>query len=265
MLEAQLKEENSFLTLTYADPNLPLTSGGLPTLIPKHLQDWLKRFRKEILPSRVRFFAVGEYGDETQRPHYHVAMFGYPCCARGNTRYGNAGVPICCDNCVRVHNTWSHGRVFIGDLTVNSAQYVAGYVTKKMTGKSDPRLYGREPEFSRMSRRPGIGVDAMHDVASSLLEFDLEEKMTDVPSVLRHGSRTLPLGRHLRRKLRTMIGRDENAPPEAIEEIKKALQPLRDSAFENSRSFKNEVIDAASVKVKQLESRAKLYKKRGSI
>lgn len=81
-----------------------------------------------------------------------------------------------------------------------------------MTSKDDVRLYGRHPEFARMSLKPGIGADFMHEVASSHMEFNLASREVDVPSTLRHGGRMLPLGPYLTRKLRTYVGMDPRNP-----------------------------------------------------
>lgn len=211
MLEASLYSDNTFATLTY-DDNILLTT----TLDQKHYRDWLKRLRKAMEPHRFRFFIVGEYGDKSFRPHYHVALFNFPTCLRGRTlRNPGSTRPLwekCCPSCQMVGRTWGYGDVDLGTLETASAQYVAGYVTKKMTNRQDPRLNGRDPEFARMSLKPGIGALAMHDVASTLLTFNLDETQGDVPSSLRHGNRLLPLGRYLRRYLRTLVGKDPKAP-----------------------------------------------------
>lgn len=260
MLETTLHTHNAFVTLTYSDQKLPKTSTNLATLEPKHLSDWLKRLRKAIEPSKIRYFAVGEYGDETHRPHYHIALFGYPNCARGNTRDARYGA--CCAHCELISTTWGKGQVFLGDLSVNSAQYITGYVSKKLTDKTDITLLGRHPEFARMSLKPGIGADFMHEVASTVLEFNIVELQGDVPSSLKHGSRNLPLGNYLTRKLRKLVGQDEKAPQSTINKVKEALQPMRETAFENSRSFKQEVIDANSQKVLNAETKRKIFKQK---
>lgn len=261
MLEAQLYTDNTFCTLTYRDEQLPTTSGGLPTLDPVHLKNFLKRVRKILEPHRIRFYAVGEYGDDTQRPHYHLAIFNYPSCLYGRTRHSKVYRP-CCRNCDRIYQTWTYGNIDLGTLETSSAQYVAGYVTKKLTSKTDPRLSGRHPEFSRMSLRPGIGHDAMHDVASTWLEFNLEKTEDDVPSSLRHGTRKLPLGRYLTRKLRKLVGKDEKAPDAILKKIEEELRPLRETAFDNSRSFKKEVIKDNDQRVLNMETKQKIFRQR---
>ena len=274
MLEAMLHPGNSFITLTYSEKTLPLNSSGLPILIPKDLQDWLKRLRKEIAPLVIRFYAVGEYGDVSQRPHYHLALFNWPVCSRGRTFYSFSrfydGAPRCCDNCRILHDTWGKGRIDCGTLEVSSAQYIAGYVTKKMTSKDDGRLNGRPPEFARMSRRPGIGADAMLKVAETFSHFNLEDVQSDVPSALRHGSRLLPLDRYLRRKLRKALGRDEKPSEEALAEIKAQMQVVWDSVFDSTPAirqakFKQAMIDQEANKVASMESRARIFRKRSTI
>lgn len=277
MLESLLHQRNSFITLTYAEKNLtysanPADGTLLPTLQPLQLQTWLKRFRKAIEPDRMRFFAVGEYGNESARPHYHIAAFGYPSCQAQGTVYPRAapgsdeiGRPRCCEVCGIVHDTWGHGRVFVGTLELHSAQYIAGYVTKKLTAPTDPKLKGRYPEFTRMSRRPGIGADAMHDVASTLLQFNLERSQADVPVSLRHGGRSFPLGRYLRSRLRPLIGKDEKCPDEVLQALAEELRPLREMAFDSSQSFKKVVVEASEGRALQIEGKLNIFKKRGSI
>jgi len=256
MLEATQHKENAFVTLTYDDANLPHGKN----LNPHHTQLWLKRLRFLVAPHRIRFYLVGEYGDVTQRPHYHAAIFGLGPSA---------------DSAFR--ETWKLGHILVGDLTVHSAQYIAGYVTKKMTDKNDVRLEGRYPEFCRMSNRPGIGADAMHDVASAIMQFNLDTELTDVPSVLRHGSRQLPLGRFLRRKLRTLIGRHKNAPQSTILAQQEELRPLFEatlSAFQNSEtkvsgaldvSFREALIESSVQEHRNFDARSKIYKKGKSL
>lgn len=230
-LEAMLHAEKCFVTLTYGEDNCP--AGG--SLAPGDFRDWLKRMRRAAEPSRLRFYGVGEYGDTTERPHYHVALFGWPSC-RG--RINQPGKPCPCVACSVVRETWGFGHVLVGTLNLKSAQYLAGYVTKKMTKWDDPRLAGRHPEFARMSLRPGIGADAMHDVASVMMQYRLDER-GDVPSGLRHGAGMHPLGRYLRKKLRTMVGKDEAAPPEALHEAAEKLQLVRAFALSDDRSVKS--------------------------
>lgn len=242
MLESALREDNAFVTLTYSEDSSPrLADCGTPILRKRDAQLWLKRLRKSIYPATVRFYLVGEYGDETARPHYHAALFGYKSCLFGRSRYALS--KNCCVQCDRIRDTWKHGLVDLGELNINSAQYLAGYVTKKMTAADDKRLLGRPPEFALMSKKPGLGADFMHEVGSELLKHGLDERLVDVPTGLRHGRRVLPLGRYLRRRLRKVIGRDEATPQSELEKSKEEMRPLFKAAFDASRSAKKVIVE----------------------
>jgi len=264
MLEAAQYEDNAFVTLTYDDERLPVVDGR-PTLFPYHYQLFLKRLRKALAPVRIRFFIVGEYGDESERPHYHAAIFNMRSCVRGRTRRRpGSGRPVwseCCAICKLVGETWGYGDVDIGMLETSSAQYICGYVTKKMTMRDDYRLKGREPEFARMSLRPGIGASAMDDVASELMRFNLDVTQADVPSSLRHGKRVLPLGRYLTKRLRKLVGKDEKVPEVVLEKIDAEVQPLREAAFDASVSFASALKEANAGKVASFKARQSIFNK----
>lgn len=222
-LEALCHAESCFATLTY--------SGEITSLEPQHGQLWLKRLRKAFHPRKLRYFLVGEYGDESGRPHFHAAIFGIACSGKSVPRNGGCECPVCSG----VRSTWGYGHVMVGRLETKSSNYIAGYVTKKMTSRSDPRLGGRHPEFSRMSLKPGIGADALHDVASAILQYRSGDK--DVPLGLQWSkTQVKPLGKYLRRELRKMVGLDEKAPPETVQELANQMQIVRAFAWENDRS-----------------------------
>lgn len=267
MLECNLHTENAFVTLTYSDEHLPEDG----SLNPRHVQLFLKTLRKAVQPARFRFFCVGEYGDRSQRPHYHLALFGFPTCHRGRTDHRKVN---CCPPCDLLRTQWKYGGIDLGRLEPESAAYVAGYVTKKLTNRKDEYasqiLGDRHPEFARMSNRPGIGADFMHEVASTLLEQNLEQTLEDVPSVLAHGKRILPLGVYLRKKLRVAIGRDQKAPLSVRQKTALKLQTM----WQNSRSapsgskafaYRQEIIKAGQGKRNSLEAKARIYKKRSTL
>lgn len=167
----------------------------------------------------------------------------------------------CCSRCRLIGETWGLGDVELGEVNKDSASYIAGYTVKKMTAPDDIRLRGRYPEFPRMSLRPGIGADAMWDVASKLLRSLSVE--ADVPYALRQYGKLHPIGRYLRQKLRTYVGRDPSAPEWLLKELEAELSPLRDGArvSETQPSFKKAVIEAGQVQYDQLMARNAIYKK----
>ena len=73
LCESKTHKTSSFITLTYNDSHLPLNK----TLIKRHLQLFFKRLRKAYPNQNIRYYGVGEYGDEGQRPHYHACVFGF--------------------------------------------------------------------------------------------------------------------------------------------------------------------------------------------
>lgn len=262
MLEAGLYKDNTFVTLSYADDMLPHDG----SVVPKHLQDWLKRLRKAWEPNKLRFFAVGEYGDGSQRPHYHAALFNFPNCVYGQSQY-SVRRDRCCQWCNMVADTWLKGNVFLGTLESSSAGYVAGYVTKKLTNAGDGRLEGRHPEFARMSLRPGIGGSAAWEIADVVLKYDLAEREGDVPSTLRYGGKKFPLGRYLVQRVRVMSGEEKNAPQIVLDKIDAEMRPLREAAKADneSPSLKAKVLEANKGKVASFEARERIYRKRRSL
>lgn len=112
-----------------------------------------------------------------------------------------------------------------------------------------------------MSLRPGIGAGMMYDLASTLLEFGLDKKLSDVPGVLQHGMKKLPLGRYLRRRLRELIGKEKNAPESAMAEGRARLQDLRDRAFATSTSFQTAILQASLGRRIQVAAKEKRSKK----
>ena len=156
----QLKygDRSCFLTLTYDDEHLPADR----SIHKRDLQLFLKRFRKQLGQKKIRYFGCGEYGDTFGRPHYHVIVFGVPVdadCFRNRHVHYEKGKP-CGWHCDL--DSWRNGKVHIGTVSSESANYVSGYVLKKVKGPQASEYYstlGIEPEFVLMSRRPGIGSD----------------------------------------------------------------------------------------------------------
>lgn len=182
--EAQLHARNSFVTLTYR-PEVTWHKGvryGLPedgSLDVRHWQLFAKRVRKEIGP--FRYLHCGEYGDANFRPHYHACLFGLDFRddrvlwrdQRGIRTYTSPSLEA----------LWGHGFCTIGELTWQSAAYVARYTLKKVNG--DRALEARRrinletgeeyyvaPEYVTMSRRPGLGSEWFSRYADDVFPSD---------------------------------------------------------------------------------------------
>lgn len=228
MLESMLHEYNCFLTLTYRDEDLPKDG----SVSPRHLMLFFKKLRRKLEPERIRYYAVGEYGERTRRPHYHAAVFGMRSCDFGatrcttNYRTERGTIGVCCKVCNAVRDLWEYGNVYLGQLEARSCSYVAGYITKS-EDKSILEAAGLRAPFSRMSNRPGIGAYMMDEVADTLLRDGYEKEMDDVPAVLRHGGHYWPIGRYLRKLLRERIGREPEAPKTVFEAMDLEMQEVR--------------------------------------
>jgi len=162
--EASLYENNMFLTLTYSPKFLP-ADGSLNL---KHFQDFMKRFRKyasshdidgKIIPVKwqkhlaspeIRFFHCGEYGEKFDRPHYHACIFNYDF--KDKELYkSKRGIRLYKSETLKA--LWPWGFSTIGDVTFESAAYVARYIMKKITGELAEGWYnGKKPEYITMSR-----------------------------------------------------------------------------------------------------------------
>lgn len=158
--EAQMHEENAFLTLTYNNENLPEDKSVSKKVVSNFIKDLRHSLEdsdgKTIKP--IRFFACGEYGDQLGRPHYHLCLFGHQFPdleLRARDKLGGHNHVYTSQS---LENLWGKGFCTIGNLTFESAAYVARYVTKKITGqKAENHYQGKTPEFAVMSRMPGIG------------------------------------------------------------------------------------------------------------
>lgn len=63
-----------WVTLTYNELSVPISKEGKRTIRMDDISKFMKRFRK-YEGNGVRFFACGEYGGDTNRPHYHIMLF----------------------------------------------------------------------------------------------------------------------------------------------------------------------------------------------
>lgn len=259
MLEARCHPVNSFVTLTYREEELTWAQDR-PTLVPSDLRNWLKRFRKAMQPSSVRFYAAGEYGDRKERPHYHVVLFGVAGCAYGRSRYRDGRTIDCCARCDLIRDTWKLGIIESQPLTPKLMAYAAGYIMKKMTSKHDERLQGRYPEFSRSSNRRGLGYDAVSLIYDTYAGRDLE----DVPTAIRAGGKLMPLGRYIRRQLRIMGGGDGTAPESIIKKMEAEMLPLLEAAQRDPENLtlKRQIIARCKGEVASMKAKAEIFNSR---
>lgn len=246
-LELYQHREAAFVTLTYAPEHLPADG----SVSKRELQLFMKRLRFAVAPAELRFFGVGEYGERTGRAHYHVLLYG-----------------IGADSSSVIQAAWPFGHIHVGSVTKESCGYCAGYVTKKLTIKGDPRLQGREPEFCLMSRKPGIGAKAAEQIGEQMVRTSGAAQWInregDVPKVARMENGMWPLGRYMVGKVRLACGfENENSPPARHAQYVAEMQALReavgDAAFRAAAPF----VDwkKADAVLNRYAAKAKLSKK----
>ena len=144
--ELKCHKHAMFLTLTYRPA--PDFDGDLH---PDHVQKFIKRFRKEVEPLRIRYYLCGEYGSKGYRPHYHVIIYG--CTLGDSVPYKRDKKGFLMSRSPTLEKLWPYG--FSSILPANEITF--GYVTKDMQ-KLLPLAKGRQQPFVRMSTHPGIGA-----------------------------------------------------------------------------------------------------------
>lgn len=170
--EHRVSKSSHFVTLTYDQKHLR-TDGSLNK---RDLQLYLKRLRKKDESARIRYYAVGEYGSNTGRPHYHILLF----------------------NSVEEHirTSWTDskgsaiGIVHVGKVTPASIAYCSKYIIQK-----DSYPQGVEKPFATMSRAYGIGG---HYLSDAMVEW---HRADDRNYVVRPGNLKNRLPRFYREKI----------------------------------------------------------------
>lgn len=178
--EAAMHEDNIFVTLTYDNDHLPEDRSLHYVDFQLFMKRLLVNGARKLNRHGIRFYMCGEYGEQFGRPHYHAIMFNYDLpdkrlwrMERGNPLYTSE----------MLTDLWGKGHTSVGGVTFQSAAYVARYIMKKVTGDaaadhyewSDPEtgeVHARRPEFTNMSRRPGIGSTWLAKYRSDVFPSD---------------------------------------------------------------------------------------------
>lgn len=168
MLELPYHESSYFVTLTYSDEFVPFSTTlnedgyyrNTLTLVKKDLQDFIKRLRKNYkYDNHLKYYACGEYGDQTARPHYHLIIFGLKLDDLNFYKTSSLGFNYY--NSEFLRKVWKKGHVVVTDVTWETCAYVARYIMKKQLGQNS-WIYDDldiEPEFTTMSLKPAIGFE----------------------------------------------------------------------------------------------------------
>ena len=161
--ESSLYENNCFITLTFSPESLAKRDNPWSV----DVRDWqlfMKKLRKRY-GNGIRFFHCGEYGENGGRPHYHALLFNFDFKDKELWKIENDYRYYISQE---LNTLWGYGHCVIGDVTFESASYVARYIMKKVNGDKAEEYYQwadeetgevfpLKPEYVTMSRRPGIG------------------------------------------------------------------------------------------------------------
>lgn len=179
-LKSELTRSKSahFITLTYNDESLPYNQFNKPTLHYEDIQLFFKKLRRrqerrEPESAKIKYFAVGEYGSKTYRPHYHIIFFNLL-------------------DVTDVEKSWEFGHIHAGDVTDASIYYTLKYTTKSIftdTGEDNTRLR----EKALMSK--GLGENFLTPTMKKYLYDDVTRP------IKLEGGAIIPLPRYYRDKL----------------------------------------------------------------
>lgn len=156
-----------FLTLTYDDEHLPKDL----SLHKDDLQRFFKRLRRDI-DFPVKYYACGEYGDLTFRPHYHAIVFGLPYDKNGRQLVKDNWTM--CDSLRFDFDNRKKKEQGFAPVSPDDIRYVCGYIQKKYNGKKAEDLYGDKlPPFSLSSRGLGLryALDNKQKIADGEITF----------------------------------------------------------------------------------------------
>ncbi|QCQ84910.1 replication initiator protein [Blackfly microvirus SF02] len=192
MHENRMHKQSAFLTLTYSNDTLPRDG----SLVKRHLQLFHKKLHNRLLRSRgvgIRYYSCGEYGSLNQRPHYHVLSFGYDPPDKLLYSRNHRDEPIYSSR--ELDAMWGYGDTKVGEVTFESASYVARYCLKKVSAAvreaghyvvydADGVIHERLPEFQLFSTNPGIGSSYFDRYKDEIMAHDtIIMGNREVPSV----------------------------------------------------------------------------------
>lgn len=294
LLEMLTHDMGCFVTLTYAEEYCPVTETGYRTLSLVDLQKFMKRFRVNLERAKgrkypIRFFAVGEYGARfTQRPHYHIIIFGASNYDRDVIKAINDAWSVPAAPGKRQGESSMYGNVTIDSLNAKTVAYTAGYIAKKFINpikkhkvitstvevgskrvsfekvvldrkRSNRDENGVLAEFRTMSRMPGLGSGILPRFLALAKSSEAFRRClfndSDVPSVVRAFGRVLFLDRYLKTKLRELLGIEPD-PTRFLDDLREQFFAWTASPSPH-RDFYHYLVAQDDQRYKQLVDRVK--------
>lgn len=246
MLETKQYPINCFVTLTYDNKHIPKNR----SLVKKDIQNFLKRLRNHAT-EKLRFMCSGEYGPTTLRPHYHMLIWNFRPDDLKLFKKNITGDNLYTSK--KLEKIWGKGYIIIGNVTYESAAYVARYVLKKAYGvtKNIFLKHGREPEFTLTSRRGGLGIGAFTNKAI------WEQIKRNQGILIKQNNQIVvkKIPQYLREKWKSLDNREEyfNAMDARAREMKKNARTRENS--KNAMQYLKQTIETLKIKIKKLDKR----------
>jgi hypothetical protein len=264
--ERQTFPEAMFVTLTYDDEHLPKDN----SLAAEDVKLFLRRLRYQCkgvkavemptgkIENPIRYYLVGEYGEQNGRPHYHAIIFNYWFEDAIWQKKNKQGDLFYTSN--KLTKIWGKGLCNFSNVTAETCGYTARYIQKKVNGSNAKEHYTKTgqivdeltgevletwtvelmPEFSRMSMRPGIGYFAYKDKSKTLDYAVIETKK---------GFKKVPTPRYFDKLL-------EKENPILLQTIK--AQRLKNSEQNDERQPEEKTLRRIQVKATVRDHRTKI-------
>lgn len=151
--EGRTAKASNFVTLTYGrDDDGNVNHARSVVLTYSDVQKYFKRLRRNGYP--CRYFAVGEYGSEKGRAHWHVLIYWLDK-APPHEEFKRFNEPH-----------WEHGFSQFEPITYKGVRYCCKYILKDM-GKD------RQQTHLAMSKKPPIGAQYFAELAQDYVRAGL--------------------------------------------------------------------------------------------
>lgn len=239
LLESKEHQDALFVTLTYSNRYLPteiycpdtgavLYSHPTGCLDKRAVKNFLKRLRRKFTAGKIRVFYAGEYGDERERPHYHLVLWGLRYSDRSSIFASwedpHTGELMCDPDYLTVEEPRDDWDV---------ANYCCKYINKHtVKEKRDEWLQGRPPEFSHGSQ--GLAKAFLPRLVAALKTPSAQsyiEMHGDIPRVFVCNGQHFPLDRYLRNHLIRELQIEKMATTAGQARFAQDMQTLQDRAL----------------------------------
>ena len=252
--EQKVSKTAAFLTLTYDDELLSYTQDGEATLDYEDHRKFFKRLRRNIereygYNPRLKYYGCGEYGGDTQRPHFHYIVFNIP---------EEYLIPIW-DNEKKItwyphiYKAWKNGHVDVGSANSNSMAYVTGYLSKSIHSSPDDKLQdGRHPEKPLMSK--GLGKSFLTEQMISYLQAHPQHHVES------YGKQAYPMSRYYKEKL---YAHDERYQVQLRNAAKELMDTWQEKYYHIKEDDLNAWVARKDAKLKSIYNHKAKYKNHG--